>query len=45
MEEMKLLISARLFNKIMNTFTAFLAIAGMSKIQWKIFTDSIIDGH
>ncbi|MCY0970837.1 hypothetical protein [Chryseobacterium wangxinyae] len=37
--------STSFINKIKNTFTAFLAIAGMSKIQWKIFTDSMIDVH
>jgi len=30
-------------NKIKNTFTALLAIVGFSKIQWKIFTDAIIN--
>ncbi|WP_445430816.1 hypothetical protein [Chryseobacterium indoltheticum] len=32
-------------NKIKNIITALLSIAGMSKIQWKSFTNSLIDLH
>ncbi|WP_306620687.1 hypothetical protein [Chryseobacterium ginsenosidimutans] len=36
-------LSTHFLNKIKNMFTALLAIAGLSKIQWKIFTDSLLD--